>query len=133
MSKLSFPPGDDNNDNTNISEDNVGYPPQQLNEIIDKLKNVYDNNDKMINKVEQFKIILNHKDILLILNELSERNMENIAFYILSEFSITTNDEDKEKIYLDLYLRSIRQGQIKILEALDKLELNLMKMHSLLT
>ena len=128
MSKLSFPPGDDNNDNTNISEDNIGYPPHQLNEIIDKLKHVYDNNDKMINKVEQFKIILNHKDILLILNELSERNMENIAFYILSEFSITTNDEDKEKIYLDLYLRSIRQGQIKILEALDKLELNLMKM-----
>ena len=118
---------DEQNENQNSTSKNFGYQSQKLNEIIDKLQETYSSED-IVNKADTFKKILNCQDILYILSELSRRNLEDIVVYILNEFSISAQELNKEKLYLDLYLLSIKKGQIKILETLDKLELNFSKM-----
>lgn len=118
---------DDQNDNANNTLKNIGYQSQKLNEIIEKLQETYTSED-IINKADTFKKILNCQDILYILAELSRRNLEDIIVYILNEFSISAQETQKEKLYLDLYLLAIKKGQLKVLESLDKLELNFSKM-----
>ena len=108
-----------------------------LNYLIDKLENNY-KNLKGDARSSTFQKLLNNQDIPEILKELSRKNLEDIIVYILNEFSIENKNDDlnenlgineedeKERNYKDLFFLAIKKGQIRVLEALDKLELNYM-------
>ena len=116
-----------NNDNTNMDI------------IIEKLEKDF-KNLKGEKRSRNFQKLLNKQDIPEILKELCHRNLEDIIVYILKEFSIDDQKRDgidynseynddnegfeKEKRYRDLYFLAIKKGQIHVLEALDRLELD---------
>ena len=118
-----------NNSNNNINNNNEELKNlnfQKINNIILKLQESYKNLEGGI-RINSFQKILNSQDIILILYELAKKNLEEIVVYILNEFSIVSqyrNDNSKESFFKDLYLLSIKKGQINILESLDKQDLN---------
>ena len=118
-----------NNSNNNINNNNEELKNlnfQKINNIILKLQESYKNLEGGI-RINSFQKILNSQDIILILYELEKKNLEEIVVYILNEFSIVSqyrNDNSKESFFKDLYLLSIKKGQINILESLDKQDLN---------
>ena len=114
--------------------------------------NVEENKKKIIEKIilaytkmkgdersETFQAILNNQDLYEILKELSRNDKEDIVVYILSEFFFESKKEGfdenlfanegkgKEEKFKDLYFLAIKKGQIRILEALNKQELNFNK------
>ena len=92
--------------------------------IIDKLENAFKNQQGEV-RSSTFQKLLNNQDIIEILKELCRKNLEDIVVYILNEFSIDQNDgNEREKSYKDLFFLAIKKGQIHVLEALDKQELN---------
>lgn len=103
--------------------------------IIDKLEAEYKNLQGDVRSAT-FKKILNNQDVLEILKELCRKNLEDIVVYILNEFPIdpkrdgfsgnlgTTDGNDKDKSFKDLFFLAIKKGQIHILEALDKQDIN---------
>ena len=92
--------------------------------IIDKLENAFKNQQGEV-RSSTFQKILNNQDIIEILKELCRKNLEDIVVYILNEFSIDQNEgNEREKSYKDLFFLAIKKGQIHVLEALDKQELN---------
>jgi ankyrin repeat protein len=86
-------------------------------------------------KSQTFKMVLNNQDIIGILKELSRKNLEEIVVYILNEFGIEEKKDnleineanEKEERFKDLYFLAIKKGQIKILEALNRQEINFNK------
>ena len=111
---------------------------KNMNKIIEKLKLAY-TKTKGEEKSQTFQMILNNQDIIEILKELSRQNMEEIVVYILSEFGIEQKKEgfdanlelnegnEKEERFRDLYFLAIKKGQIQVLEALNKQEINFNK------
>ena len=111
---------------------------KNINLIIDKLKTAF-YKMKGEEKSQTFKMILNNQDIIGILKELSRQNLEEIVVYILNEFGIEQKREgfdenldlnetnEKEERFRDLYFLAIKKGQIKILEALNKQDINFNK------
>ena len=111
---------------------------KNMDTIIDKLKTAH---TKMVGeeKSQTFHMILNNQDVISILNELCRQNLEDIVVYILNEFGIEQKMEgfdgnldlnqetEKEKRYKDLFFLAIKKGQIKILEALNRQDVNLSK------
>jgi len=100
--------------------------------IIEKLETEYKNLQGDV-RAATFKKILNNQDVLEILKELCRRNLEDIVVYILNEFPIdpkkdgifgTAEGSDKDKSYKDLFFLAIKKGQINVLEALDKQDIN---------
>ena len=103
--------------------------------IIDKLEAEYKNLQGDVRSAT-FKKILNNQDVLEILKELCRKNLEDIVVYILNEFPIdpkrdgfsgnlgTTDGNDKDKSFKDLFFLAIKKGQIHVLEALDKQDIN---------
>ena len=106
--------------------------------LINKLKLAF-KEMKGEERSQTFQMILNNQAIIEILKELSRQNLEDIIVYILSEFGIEQQREDfdenfeinegndNEERYKDLYFLAIKKGQIKVLEALNKLEINFNK------
>ena len=110
------------NNNEEINHPNY----QKINNIISKLQQEYKDLEGSA-RINSFQKILNSQDIILILFELAKKNLEDIVVYILTEFSIVSqyrNENTKEALFKDLYLQSIKKGQIQILESLDKQDLN---------
>ena len=107
--------------------------------IIDKLRFAY-LKMKGEEKSQTFKMILNNQDIIEILKELSRQNLEEIVVYVLNEFGIEQKREnfdgnlemneanEKEERFKDLFFLAIKKGQIKILEALNKQDINFEKL-----
>ena len=102
--------------------------------IIENLENSFKNYKGEV-RSNTFQKILNNQDILEILKELCRKNLEDIAVYILNEFSIDQKKDgisgnlmnegnEREKSFRDLFFLAIKKGQIHVLEALDKQELN---------
>ena len=107
---------------------------KNLSIIIDKLETEYKNLQGDVRSAT-FKKILNNQDVLEILKELSRKNLEDIVVYILNEFPIDpkkdgisgnlgTDGNEKDKSFKDLFFLAIKKGQIHILEALDKQDIN---------
>ena len=119
------------NKNNAINSSNIST----FNYLIDKLENNYKNLKGDV-RSSTFQKLLNNQDISEILKELSRKNLEDIVVYILNEFSIENKNDgingdsgineqnEKEKNFKDLYFLAIKKGQIHVLEALDRLELN---------
>ena len=115
--------------NSNINTNNI---PNIL-IIIEKLEKAFKTLQGEA-KSNTFQKVLNNQDIIEVLKELCRRNLEDIVVYILNEFSIDQKQDGinignnemhgKEKSYKDLFFLAIKKGQIKVLEALDKQELN---------
>ena len=107
--------------------------------IIDKLKFAY-SKMKGEEKSQTFKMILNNQDIIEILKELSRQNLDEIVVYVLNEFGIEQKRDniegnleineanEKEERFKDLFFLAIKKGQIKILEALNKQDINFEKL-----
>ena len=103
--------------------------------IIEKLETEYKNLQGEV-RCATFKKILNNQDVLEILKELCRKNLEDIVVYILNEFPIdpkkdgisgnfgTSEGNEKYKSFKDLFFLAIKKGQIHVLEALDKYDLN---------
>ena len=102
--------------------------------LIDKLIQAYNNYSGEV-RSNTFQKILNNQDIMAILKELCRKDLEDIVVYILDEFTLDQKMEntgnlneqnlnEKEEKYKDLYFLAIKKGQIKILEALEKQDLN---------
>ena len=103
--------------------------------IIEKLENGFKEYQGEV-RSSTFLKILNNQDIIEILKELCRQNLEDIAVYILNEFSIDQKRDglsgnlginegnERERKYKDLFFLAIKKGQIHVLEALDKQELN---------
>ena len=107
---------------------------KNLSIIIDKLETEYKNLQGDVRSAT-FKKILNNQDVLEILKELCRKNLEDIVVYILNEFPIDpkkdgisgnlgTDGNEKDKSFKDLFFLAIKKGQIHILEALDKQDIN---------
>ena len=113
-----------NNNNNNIDNSEQLFS-QKINNIIFQLQESFKNHEEE-NRANSFQKLLNNQDLILILTELSKKNLEEIVVYILNEFTISTSSENetKEKLFTDLFLLSIKKGQIHILEQLDKLDIN---------
>ena len=115
---------------SNMSDTNA----KNMNIIIDKLKLAF-TKMKGEEKSQTFKMVLNNQDIIGILKELSRKNLEEIVVYILNEFGIEEKKDnleineanEKEERFKDLYFLAIKKGQIKILEALNRQEINFNK------
>ena len=99
---------------------------KNMNIIIDKLKTAF-TRMKGEEKSQTFKMVLNNQDIIDILKELSRLNLEEIVVYIFNIMDISEAN-DKEMLFKDLYFLAIKKGQIKILEALSKQELDFNRM-----
>ena len=118
-----------NSINRNLNNNNIDNSEQlfsqKINNIIFQLQESFKNYEGE-NRANSFQKLLNNQDIILILTELSKKNLEEIVVYILNEFTISTSSENetKEKLFTDLFLLSIKKGQIHILEQLDKLDIN---------
>jgi ankyrin repeat protein len=112
------------NNNNNIDNSEQLFS-QKINNIIFQLQESFKNHEGE-NRANSFQKLLNNQDLILILTELSKKNLEEIVVYILNEFTISTSSENetKEKLFTDLFLLSIKKGQIHILEQLDKLDIN---------
>ena len=105
---------------------------KNLSIIVDKLETEYKNLQGDVRSAT-FKKILNNQDVLEILKELCRKNLEDIVVYILNEFPIdpkkdgisgTADGNDRDKSYKDLFFLAIKKGQIHVLEALDKQDIN---------
>jgi hypothetical protein len=118
-----------NSINRNLNNNNIDNSEQlfsqKINTIISQLQESFKNHEEE-NRANSFQKLLNNQDIILMLTELSKKNLEKIVVYILNEFTIsaTSENETKEKLFTDLFLLSIKKGQIHILEQLDKLDIN---------
>ena len=103
--------------------------------IIDKLESDYKRLQGDV-RSSAFQKILNNQDVIEILKELCRRNLEDIVVYILKEFPIEQKRDglsgnlgiiegnEREKSFKDLFFLAIKKGQIHVLEALDRQELN---------
>ena len=126
----------DNSRNTNNNEIKESQDNKKTNSfshnyttiIIEKLENAFKNYQGEERSIT-FQKLLNNQDIIEILKELCRKNLEDIVVYILNEFSIDQKRDggegnEREKSYKDLFFLAIKKGQIHVLEALDKQELN---------
>jgi len=136
-------PNRNNNNNINNNNEIKEFQERQKsnsfnsntkNLIIEKLENSFKNFQGEVRSTT-FQKILNNQDIIEILKELCRKNLEDIVVYILNEFSIDkkrdglsglgiNEENEREKNYKDLFFLAIKKGQIHVLEALDKQELN---------
>lgn len=121
------------NKKTNSFNNNNNSPNMPI--IIEKLETYFKNLQGEARSAT-FQKILNNQDVLDILKELCRKNLEDIVVYILNEFSIDQKKDglsgnlginegnEKEKSYKDLFFLAIKKGQIHVLEALDKQDIN---------
>ena len=123
ISNNSINPNFNNDNNNNNLDNSEKLFSQKLNSIISQLQE-RNKNYEGENRLNSFQKLLNNQDIILILTELSKKNLEEIVVFILNEFSISANENEKEKLFADIFLLSIKKGQIHILEQLDKLDIN---------
>ena len=103
-----------NSINRNLNNNNIDNSEQlfsqKINTIISQLQESFKNHEEE-NRANSFQKLLNNQDIILMLTELSKKNLEKIVVYILNEFTIsaTSENETKEKLFTDLFLLSIKK------------------------
>jgi ankyrin repeat protein len=124
----------DLHDNKKNNDDNT----RNISIIIEKLEAYY-KNSRGEKRISSFQKLINKQDMTKILEELSKRNLEDILVYILKNFtpdskyngiegySDLNEDNEREKNvrdYKDLVILAVKNGQIHVLEALEKIDLN---------